>query len=139
MTRKEAFSTFGVTLRNERNAWSGRNYELGRVVVTAWTDYFNHFAPELLYSFQPRRPLAKKAGRTWLVDDLKYAIEHCDGIVHVVLCEAKDTNTTPREIRQCAAQLHMVMKIVEFDPTTANWMARVIYRPVEPQSPRLAA
>jgi hypothetical protein len=127
--RTEAYETLGVALRNPRNAWSGRNKE--RVVVTAWDDYFDRSGPELLYRFKPLT-VYKKAGRKWLVEDLQYAIDCCDRIVHVVLAKVKDPTKHPREIATCAAQLNMVFEIVEFDPVTAGYTARVIYRPVEP-------
>jgi hypothetical protein len=34
MNRKDAFEYFGVTLHNDRAAWSGRNEQLGVVAVT---------------------------------------------------------------------------------------------------------
>jgi hypothetical protein len=137
-TRTEAFKRLAVTLRNPRNAWSGRNEDLPRVVVTAWTDYFDHSGSE--YRFKPLTD-ENKAGRKWLIDDVQYAIDHCNCIVHLVLAEAKSTTEIPRKIARCEAVLHMVLEITEFDPITAGFTARVIYRPVEPISPttRLAA
>jgi hypothetical protein len=129
MTRQDAFRYFGVTLRNGRNAWSGRNEERKKVAVTVWPNYFDESGKEPTYRFAARTPLGEyRNGRKWLIEDLQYARDHCDGYLHVVWCEAKDSTVRPWQIDRKKTKPHqwMLLKLEDLDAVTAEFTAKVI-------------
>jgi len=110
-TLTEAYAFFGIKLRNFRTSWSGRNPDDGTVAVTLWQDEFRDYGK----IFRPgdiEDPDAR-LGSIELMENLRWAIDHCDSMVRVVVAAAKDLTAKQRKQRLCFPHPTMRMRIVE--------------------------
>ena len=125
----EAFAYFGVSLNNDRWSWSGKTPDGKTVVLQLWKDFLNYKTQPKSYDvFNDHRlpTWIDKPGNTERKDDIKWAIEHCDGKFRVVIGVAKDVNSETRETAEAYAQRNMIMKIVKFDERTGEFRAEMV-------------
>ncbi|MGC2827106.1 MAG: hypothetical protein WA322_23245 [Pseudolabrys sp.] len=117
MTRRNAFAKFGVTPVNNRWAWSARNETTKIVVICLWKDRFRGEEGKLTYVPRDKIEVGSKPGWGQFMRDLQFAVDHCNGLVHIIMLVAKDMNADPRSIVDCYPT-GMVMKVTEFNPET---------------------
>jgi hypothetical protein len=124
MTRKwtqtAAFEHFGTVRKNPRWSWSAKSPDGKTVAVTLWQDEFENGGQ----TYRSRGNLAgtSRAGRTELMENLQWALDHCGGLVRVVMAKAKDVNADPRSIELCFPHPKLVMKVVELDKASGHFV-----------------
>ncbi|CAA6603793.1 conserved hypothetical protein [Rhodospirillaceae bacterium LM-1] len=102
-TLKSCFEHFGAKQKNQRWSWSGRSDDGAIVVVTLWKDILkvsNGVAEYDAFGHDAEKWIDKVGNRERL-DNLKWALSHCDGIFRGIITVARDTETRPREIQEC--------------------------------------
>lgn len=125
--QRAAYAKFGVTLRNYRWSWSGRN-SAGEVVLTLWKDHFDYTTSRARYSTYGDQRLSEwisRPGNAELIENLKYARDHCGGKFKVVVATAIDTSAEPREIDE-AYPSKIVMQLVDLNENTGEFRAEQV-------------
>lgn len=115
----DCFNHFGVKWRNINWSWSGRSEE--KVAVTLWQDRFieggkayQHWDEDVPGEWRSR------PGFVELVENLSYARDHLNGIVHVIIAVAKDKAARPRSISHSFPS-QMTMRVVHLDETEGRF------------------
>lgn len=125
-THTDSFAHFGTTPRNVQWSWSARNEEKKVVVVTLWQDRFRKDQGELVYERPPEEEgVRRRPGFSEMMDNLRWAVDNCDGMVRVIVAKARDVTADPRSIEECFPS-KMVMKLTNFDPETGEFRAKVV-------------
>jgi len=130
MTKKDAFSYFGVTQRCERRSWSGRTPDDDLVVLTIWTDQ-KKFNPEtksyVTSVFNMQNEIWKDAvGNKWRVDDINHCIENHNGKFRVIWVQPENINVFD-ETRQCRDARpfdKLWFEITKFDSQTGEFESK---------------
>jgi hypothetical protein len=65
-------------------------------------------------------------GHTELIDNLKWARDHCGGELRIIIAIAKDTKASPRSIKECFPQEGLRMRIIELNDSTGDFVAERI-------------
>ena len=94
--------------------------------MTFWKDAIDYSSDPICYSTfdNPRLHIWKdKPGNRERIENLKWARDHCNGLMKVVIITAKDINVEPREIADCVVQRRMVMKLVDLNEETGEFRA----------------
>jgi hypothetical protein len=124
----ECFTHFGAVCASRRFSRSAITQDGETVVVTMWEDELRREGDRVIY--EPRyRPTLKGKSRavdSELVANVKWALDHCDGYVRVVILTAEDVRANPREIRYCYPDDSLVMRIMEFDARTRTFRAESV-------------
>jgi len=116
-TRRECFEHFGAEYANQRWSWSGRSRDGTIVVMTMWQDEIIRRDRRTIYESRLRPNEKTRPGATERLANLKWARDHCDGLVRVVIAVAKDVNADPRSAIDWFPQDRLIMKITELDET----------------------
>lgn len=124
-SKKECFEKFGVSLRNERWSWSGRNDDGSKVVLTFWKDFFKYGTnpPTYVDKGWGEKDDVSRLGNKYRIEDITWALDHCDGLVFPVIAVADDLSENPRKISRCYPAEGFKMRITEFDPDTGEFSA----------------
>jgi hypothetical protein len=120
-THTEAFAYFGAEPRNTYWSWSGRSSDGQTVVVTLWDHEQGMIRGR--FSFKDR-PDMSKLGAQWLVKDLKWALDHCNGRVHVIRAFAKDPKARELKIDYCEPASY-TMKVAYLDLETGEYVLQI--------------
>jgi hypothetical protein len=118
---RDCFAQLGVAPINERWAWSARNEETGVVVMTMWQDRFINIEGQPTYRIPPHNEQSKPGFRQ-LAKDVKYAQEHCGGLVSAIKIMADSTGARTRSIVDCRV-LNMKWKVTSFNEATGELIA----------------
>ena len=118
--KTEAFEYFGTKQKNPRWSWSARSEDGNTVVVTLWQDHFIDGGRK--YLGQGITTLKTRLGHTELMENLRWALDNCDGVVRAVMAVAKDTKADPRSIAKCFPHPTLRMRIVEFEPDKRRFL-----------------
>lgn len=89
----KAFAAFGAVGKNKRWSWSARTPDDQTVVMTFWKDAIDYSSDPITYSTfgSPRLHIWKdKPGNRERIENLKWARDRCEGLMKVVIIEAKD-------------------------------------------------
>jgi len=125
-TREACFEHFGAICKNPRWSWSARSLDGRTVVMTMWEDEIRWDGPKATYQSRARARTRKRAGETERLENLKWARDHCDGLVRVVRMTAQDENANPRSIATCYPDNDLVMRVVALDETDGTFRAESI-------------
>jgi Uri superfamily endonuclease len=90
------------------------------VVVTLWQDEFRKAdSGKLVYVRGPiwEEASKKRLGHLELMENLRWAIDHCVGQVNVIVAIAKDTKAKPRSISECFPG-KMRLRVTNLDEAT---------------------
>src|SRR3954451_13214052 len=90
-----AFAHFGVKLRSDRWSWSGRTADGKTVVLQLWKDHFNYKTHPVSWSDFDDVRVALWTGRPGnfdRIEDIKWAVDRCEGKFRVVIGIAKRTD-----------------------------------------------
>lgn len=120
-THTEAFRYFGVTPRNTYWSWSGRSADGKIVVVTLWDHELGMIKGR--FSCAGEIDTSKLGGR-FLREDLKWAIDHCNGRVHVITAFARDPNADKLQIERCEPAT-FTMKLAYLDLESGRFMLQI--------------
>jgi hypothetical protein len=124
MNHRECFESFGCTPTNIRWSWTALNEQTNTVVLTCWADGFANGIYRRIHT-------ASGNGYKELVRHIRWAQEHADGILHVIMAKAKDRYAHPRKIESCEPS-NLKMKIVSFNEATGELIAK----PIDPHARR---
>jgi hypothetical protein len=122
----EAFAAFGAAGKNPRWSWSARTADSQTVVMTFWKDILRFQDNPISYSLfgDDRLDVWKDhLGNRERIDNIKWARDHCDGLMKVVIITAKDETAREREIADCIVQRRMIMKLVDLNEDTGEFSA----------------
>jgi hypothetical protein len=86
------------------------------VAVTLWQDRFDD-GGRIYRNWSTDRPgeWRSRPGFVELIENLAHARDHTDGLVHVILAQAKDRNAMPRAIARCFPSEKLRMRVIELD------------------------
>lgn len=124
--KAEAFSHFGVSAKNERWSWSARSADGKTVVVTFWKDRLDYTSRPIGYSTFGLDTLPDwidSLGNRERIENLKWALANCDGVMRVVITEAVDVTASPRRIARAYPQERLLIKLVELNEITGEFSA----------------
>lgn len=103
-------------------SWSARNEDTKTVVVTLWQDEFKRLDNRLVYERGPAwvEGVRRRPGHTELMENLRWAIDHCDGYLKVIVAIAKDKNAIPRSISECFPS-KIQLRVARLNETTGEF------------------
>ena len=120
----EAFRAFRAEGKNSRWSWSARTRDGKTVVMTFWKDQLDYSSNPISYSTFGRPNLEKWTdlpGNQERIENLKWARDHCEGLMRVVIIEAFDAAAHPRRIAQSFPHKRMVMKLTGLNEETGEF------------------
>ncbi|ESZ05409.1 MULTISPECIES: hypothetical protein [unclassified Mesorhizobium] len=117
-THTECFEHFGTAPRNTYWSWSARNENTKTVAVTLWQHEFVWKGKQPSFE-RPSLDLEQKVrpGHNELMTNLRWAIDHANGEVQVIIAIAKDKMAQPKTIKECFPS-KMVMRVTALDEGT---------------------
>ena len=119
MTGTECFAHFGVTPRNKQWSWSGRSPDGTIVVVRLWQDRFTDRAQRYHVDNYVGSDDRIRLGQRELMENLQHAVDHCDGIVRVIVIKARDKDAVPRSIKE-GWPSDIVMRVTKLNVAAAT-------------------
>ena|ERR1700693_654643 len=124
-THIECFEFFGTKPRNTYWSWSARNEESKVVVVTLWQDELKPRDGKLTYRREGYDPITpdRRPGNKELLENLQWAMDHCDGKFKVIVAIAVDPKAEPRSIRECFPHPKLTMRVMELNLSTGSFEA----------------
>jgi hypothetical protein len=122
-THEAAFAFYGTKATNIRYSWTAIDERKPIAVITAWQDGFTNKDGKPMYH---RVHQSRGNGYRELVKHVKFAQDHCDGEMHVILAGAVDPQKTPRQIGWCEPREGIKLKIASFDAATGELWANVV-------------
>jgi hypothetical protein len=127
MTKKDAFTFFGITQRCERRSWSGRTPNDDMVALTIWTDQkkFNSETKSYTTSvFDMNNEIWKDAvGNKWRIEDIKHCIENHNKKFRAIFVKPENPNIFD-ETRVCKDAMpfdKQWFEITKFDAQTGEF------------------
>lgn len=95
--------------------------------MTFWRDESDYSTKPISYSsFSQKVGLwMNRPGNRERIENLKWARDHCDGLMRAIIAVADDVNADPRRIASCAPQDKLVMKLTELEEATGQFRAEV--------------
>jgi hypothetical protein len=125
-TRSKAYEDLGIVCANPRWGWSGRSVDQSKVALLFWFDKLNN--RRMIYNDTGwgDTKIVRKTGNKQRMRDIKHAIEHLDGLVHLVVAKAKNDQLLDRRIKEAYPIHRFLMKITHFDDVTGEWCAEQI-------------
>lgn len=121
-----AFKAFGAEGKNPRWSWSARTPDGKTVVMTLWKDKIDYSSGPISYSTFGSPSLAQwtnQSGNQERIENLRWARDHCDGLMRVVIIKAVDENADRRRIAQSYPQKRMIMKLTGLNVETGEFSA----------------
>lgn len=112
-TRREAFRAFGITLDNVNWSLSGVSADGSMVVVSLWRDELKWPSGSLVYDKPNTQDWKDGPGKRRFFEHLQFAIDHCDGLVHIVV-SVRDPYDPVRTI-DCYPRPNVVMRVGHLD------------------------
>src|SRR2546426_4518287 len=129
-TRAGAFAQVGVRLRNNQWSWSGRSEDGQTVAITVWTDKVNREDDSFVYRQIAYTEAERgRPGFRELIENLRWARDHCGGFVKIVMTTAKDDKANPREGERCYPVTHQRrLQVGDVDYETRAHVAKKVNR-----------
>jgi len=126
-TLAECFKEYKATPSNPRWSWSARSEDGKTVVLTLWQDRLtvDKKTRQAVYDSRGQNvsAWADRNGNRERLENLKWALDHCDGQFRVIITVAKDKNAIPREIVDLYPQVDWVMRITDLNENTGEFRA----------------
>ena len=122
------FTHFGAVCASNRLSKSAVTQDGQTVVVAIWEDEVQRDGERVMYQSRYRPALKGKSRRvdSELMANLKWAKDHCGGLVRVVILTAQDVTAEPRKIMYCYADDSLVMRITELDCRARTFRAESV-------------
>jgi hypothetical protein len=122
------FEHFGAVRSRRHFGGSAISDDGETVVVALWEDemirdhdnhitYQSRFGPTV-------KGKSKKISMQW-ISHLKWAVDHCNGCVRVVVLTAEDIWANPRVIRSCHPDDTLVLRITQLNAKTGCFQAQI--------------
>ncbi|UWU84924.1 hypothetical protein N2605_00215 [Bradyrhizobium yuanmingense] len=113
MTRTAAFARYRIRLRNVMNRWSGVSADGSTVAVTLWRHEFGGPAGAMVYDKADSSNWKNSVAKREFFAHLQLAVDHCDGIVRVVVVVCDPA--APSRTIDCYPAPNVVMRVVALD------------------------
>ncbi|PWE57273.1 hypothetical protein DEM27_06450 [Metarhizobium album] len=129
-SKLEAFGAFGAEFSNIRWSWSGRSRDQNTVALTFWLDQWDENSR--IYDdtgWGNDQKIVDRNGNKERRENIKWAIDHLDGIVRIVMAEAKNPNASPKEALRYWPDRSRLMRIVYFNQKTGEFKAEAVAQP----------
>jgi hypothetical protein len=124
-TLPACFAHFGTVTSHRHFSLSAVSSDGNTVVVAMWEDEFERHGDRIMYQSR-YRPIFKgklqRISNQWIAN-LKWARNHCNGLVRVVIIQAEDVQANPRTIKLCHPDNSLVMRITHLDTETGVFRA----------------
>ena len=117
-TRKDAFSSYGISLRNVNWSLSGRSEDDRTVAVSIWEKELTGRTGELIYGRPSWGDWYDGLGRRYFFEDLAWARDNCGGIVRIVLSIREQDDSEPAKVAESYADHSLLMRVTHMDPET---------------------
>jgi hypothetical protein len=129
----DCFTHFGAVCASRRFSKSAITQDGQTVVVAIWEDEIRREGDRLIYESRYRPALKGKSRNadSELIANLKWARDHCAGLVRVVILTAEDVTAERRKIMYCYADDSLVMRITEFDCRARTFRAESVSPPLD--------
>jgi hypothetical protein len=129
-TLAESYARFGCVGKNPRWSWSARSSDNQTVVLALWTDRFSRKVKPMVYREATDRPpeWTARPGNRERLENLRWAMDHCDGLFRVVMVRAKNTEADPREIEDCFPRDGLIMRVTDLNEATGTFSAVAVER-----------
>jgi hypothetical protein len=113
MTRKRAFGCYGARPRNPMTDWSAISSDGRTVAVSLWLDEFRGRARAMVYEKIHTDDWLPGPGKRLFFEHLQYALDHCSGLVRIVVSKRDPANRS-RTI-DCYPAPNVIMRIAYLD------------------------
>src|SRR5260370_29362114 len=101
-TRAGGLAQVGVRLRNNQWSWSGRSEDGQTVAITVWTDKVKREDDSFVYRQIAYTEAERgRPGFRELIENLRWARDHCGGFGKIVMTRGKDEKSNPPEGGRC--------------------------------------
>jgi hypothetical protein len=117
-TRKDAFDSYGITLKNVSWSLSGRSTDGLTVAVSIWKHDLTGQIGERVYDRKSWGDWYSGPGRRYLFEHLAWARDNCDGIVRIVLSVREQGDPEPVRVAGSYADHDLRMRVTHMDPET---------------------
>ena len=94
--------------------------------MTIWQDEIKHENGKVIFAARGKGQAEKRLGALERILNLKWAQEHCDGRLRVVMVVAKDIKAIPREAIDWFPDEKLILKITELNETTGAFRAEQV-------------
>jgi hypothetical protein len=124
-TLPACFAHFGVVASHRHFSLSAVSSDGKTVVVAMWEDEFERQGDRIMYQSRYQRIFKGKLRRIsnqWIAN-LKWARNHCDSLVRVVIIQAYDVQANTRTIKFCYPDDSLIMRITHLDIETGVFRA----------------
>jgi hypothetical protein len=127
-TLAKCFAHFGAVCASRRFSKSAVTQDGQTVVVAMWEDEVQRLGDRVVYEsrYKPRLKGKVRGVDSELIANLKWARDHCFGLVRVVMLAAEDVTAEPRKIACCYPNDSLVMRITGFDSHTRTFRAESV-------------
>jgi hypothetical protein len=115
-TRRDAFGSYGIVLRNINWSLSGQSEDGQTVAVSIWQDELTGGAGELIYDRPSWGDWYDGPGKRFFFEHLAWARDNCGGIVRIVLSVRKPGDQEPVQVSGCHAAPDLFMRVTHMDP-----------------------
>ena len=125
-TKRSSFEYFGTVGTNPIWSWSARSDDGKTVVLILWKDMLDYSVDPITFNCFGDAALSgwkDKPGNKERAENLKWARDHCDGRFRVIIAVAKDPSASPREILECYPHDRLIMKLIDLDEETGEFIA----------------
>lgn len=129
-THKACFDSYRVKPSNPRWSWSGRSDDGKSVAITVWQDRFEKGID--LYRSHTHlgeNGWQSRPGHNELIRNLAWARDNCDGVVRIIIAIAEDKTASPRTIKECFPRPDILMRVVELDESSGDFVLKRISKP----------
>jgi hypothetical protein len=122
------FTHFGAVCANRRFSTSAITQDGQTVVIAIWEDEVQRDGDRVTYQSHYKRVLKGKSrgAESELMANLKWAQDHCGGLIRIVILTAEDVAAEPRKIMYCYADDSLVMRITDLDCRTRTFRAESV-------------
>jgi hypothetical protein len=119
VTRKKSFGRFDAPLRNVMQDWSAISANGSTVVVSLWRDEFRGPAGAMVYEKLDTSDWRDGQSKRDFFDHLRYALDHCGGLVRVVVSVRDPAN--PVRAIDCYPAPNVIMRITHLDEAAGSF------------------
>jgi hypothetical protein len=119
VTRKRSFGSYGAYPRNIIRAWSAISADGSSVVLSLWRDEFRGPAGAMVYEKPNTDDWRDGQSKRDFFDHLRYALNHCGGLVRVVV-SVRDPSNPVRAI-DCYPAPNVIMRITHLDEAAGSF------------------
>ena len=121
-TRAQSFHALGTIPRNPQRSWSARSIDKKTVAISLWRDQLQGQAGRMTCSKIDWGDWHQGYESRIFFEDLQWAVDHCSGIVRVVVA-VRDPKVLPQvRMAECYPCRNLYLRVVHFDPVTGSFM-----------------